>query len=143
MSNYSFFSAGDRSQSQATTAQRTAEAKAAFTASLNSVGANLDSELQSRAKNIHSNEKALTKQEKDVEKESKQLSKQSDSIQKLLDKSKKDIQSFDEISNLMPDLEADLALIEETLRLAEEGYESISEDEAHDNHERSQQSQSN
>ena len=105
-------------------AQRTAEAKAAFTASLNSVGSNLDADLQSRARNIHANSKALSKQEEDVEKETKKLSKQSDQMQKAVDKTKSDLKEFDSLQNFETDfgadLERDLMLIEETLRIVEE-----------------------
>ncbi len=106
----------------ATQAQRTAEAKAAFTASLNNVGRNLDADLQSRARDIHTNSKALGKQEKDVEKETKKLSKQSDQMQKVVDKTKRDLQEFDFASfeaNFGAELERDLEMIEETLRIAE------------------------
>ena len=108
----------------ASQAQRTAEAKAAFTASLNSVGSTLDAELQSRARNIHANSKALGKQEQGVEKEIKKLSKQSDQMQKVVDKAKSDLKEFDSLQNFETDLEADLErdlkLIEETLRIVEE-----------------------
>jgi len=107
----------------ASQAQRTAEAKKAFTASLNSVGSSLDTDLQSRARNIHSNSKALDKQEKDVAKEIKKLSKQSDAMQKVVDKTKRDLREFDFHSfetSIGADLERDLMLIEETLRVVEE-----------------------
>lgn len=109
----------------ASQAQRTAEAKAAFTASLNSVGSNLDADLQSRARNIHANSNALTKQEQGVDKDIKQLSKQSDQMQKVVDKTKNDLKEFDSLQNfetdLGADLERDLMMIEETLRIVEEG----------------------
>jgi GCN5-like protein 1 (GCN5L1) len=108
----------------ASQAQRTAEAKAAFTASLNSVGSNYDADLQSRARNIHANSKALSKQEQGVDKEIKKLSKQSDQMQKVVDKAKSDLKEFDSLQNfetdLGADLERDLMLIEETLRIVEE-----------------------
>src|SRR5438128_1524987 len=100
----------------ASQAQRTAEAKAAFTASLHSVGSSLDAELQSRARNIHANSKALSLQEQGVEKEIKKLSKQSDQMQKVIDKTKNDLKEFDSLQtfekDIGADLERDLMLIE-------------------------------
>ena len=108
----------------ASQAQRTAEAKAAFTASLNMVGSNLDADLQSRARNIHANSKELNKQEQGVDKEIKKLSKQSDQMQKAVDQARSDLKEFDSLQNfeadLGKDLERDLRLIEETLRIVEE-----------------------
>ena len=109
--------------SPASSAQRTAEAKEAFTAALNNVGASIDAELQARAKNIHANAKALTMQEEDLRKETKGLAKESDSLQKLLDKTKKEVEGLGDLDGMMAGFDADLAMIEETLRLAEEGQE--------------------
>ena len=115
----------------ASQAQRTVEAKAAFTASLNSVGSSLDADLQSRARNIHANSKALSKQDQGVDKEIKMLSKQSDQMQKVIDKTKSDLKEFDNLqdfeTDLGVDLERDLMLIEETLRIVEEDDWSDSE----------------
>jgi hypothetical protein len=63
-------------------AQRTAEARTAFTASLHSAASNLGADLQSRAKNIHANAKALQKQQGDVEKEVKGLRRKNDELEK-------------------------------------------------------------
>ena len=101
-------------------AQRTKEAKEAFTASLNSVGASIDAELQSRAKNIHTNAKALTKQEEDLQRQTKSLAKENDALQKLLAKTKKDMKGLDDLDDIMAHLDDDMAMIEETLRLVEE-----------------------
>lgn len=114
-------SAGSVSQmSPATPSQRTEEAKDAFIASLNNAGTSIDAELQARAKNIHANAKALAKQDDDLRKDTKGLAKESDSLQKLLNKTKKEIQGFGDLESMMADLDADLAMIEETLRLVEE-----------------------
>jgi chromosome segregation ATPase len=117
----------------ASQAQRTAEAKAAFTASLNAVGSNLDADLQSRARNIHANSKALNKQEQSVDKEIKKLSKQNDQMQKAVDKAKSDLKEFENVQNFETDLEADLErelmLIEETLRIVEEDDWSDTDDQ--------------
>ncbi|KAJ4507515.1 hypothetical protein HRR83_004093 [Exophiala dermatitidis] len=101
-------------------ALRTAEAKDAFKAALNSVGASIDTELQSRAKIMHSNAEALTRQEDQLRKDTKALAAENDAMQKLLDKTRKEVQDFGEVDPLLADLDADLALIEQTLDLAEE-----------------------
>lgn len=101
-------------------ARRTAEARAAFEASLKSTGASsITTELYSRAENLHANSKALTKQDETLQKETKTLAKENDSLEKLLDKTAKDFQGLKDFEALMADLEADFGLIEETLRLAE------------------------
>lgn len=109
----------------ASSAQRTKEARDAFTASLKSEGAIIDAELQARAKNIHANSKALTKQEDDLRKQTKALSKESDSLQKLVDKTNKELQGLGDLDALMADLDADLAMIEETIRIAEDSDEEV------------------
>ena len=122
----------------ASQAQRTVEAKAAFTAALNSVGSSLDADLQSRARNIHANSKALSNQDQGVDKEIKKLSKQSDQMQKVIDKTKSDLKEFDSLQNfetdLGADLERDLMLIEETLRIVEEDDWSDPEDQEAEEH---------
>ncbi|KIW72700.1 hypothetical protein PV04_00877 [Phialophora macrospora] len=113
----------DPQRPAASSTQRTKEAKDAFTASLNSVGASIDAELQARAKNIHANAKALSKQEDDLKKETRSLAKENDSLQKLLDKTKKELKGLEDLDDIMANLDADMAMIEETLRLAEEDNE--------------------
>lgn len=113
-------SSGEPQRPQVSQTQRTAEAKAAFNASLKSVGANIDSELQARAKNIHSMDKSLSKQEKDLQRDTKKLAKQNDEMQKFLDKSNKQLATFENVGALHADLDADLEDIEELLRMIEE-----------------------
>lgn len=124
----------------ASQAQRTAEAKAAFTASLNSVGSSLDADLQSRARNIHANSKALSKQEQGLNKEIKKLAKENDQLQKVAEKTKSDLKEFDSLQNfeagLEADLERDLMLIEETLRIVEEDDWSEADDQEAQEHAR-------
>jgi hypothetical protein len=104
-------------------AQRTREAREAFEASVRSVGKTLDADLQARAANIHSNAKELSKQEKALEKDIKKLSKQSDTMGKTVEKMGRDLKlaEVDDMGDILGNLEKDLAIIEETLRLAEEG----------------------
>jgi len=122
----------DPTQSPASSAQRTAEAKKAFLGSLDSVGASIDGELEARAKNIHANAKALTKQEDDLRKQTKAVAKENDSLQKLLDKTKREVAGLGDLDSMMADLDADLAMLEETLRLAEESDAEHDHDHEHD-----------
>jgi len=101
--------------------ERTAEARAAFIASLNSVGSNLDAELQARAKNLHANANALGKQEADVEKQTKELAKQNDQMQKLVNQTADGLKDFGDMQNWAEMMERDLLVLEETLKLVEEG----------------------
>ena len=103
----------------ASPAQRTAEAKAAFTAALKSEGSKLDADLQLRAKDIHKGATTLAKQDSDVQKEIQKLSKQNDAMQKVVDKTRNEMKAYDDLPDIMADLERDLMIVEETLRIAE------------------------
>jgi hypothetical protein len=88
-------SAGAHPSSPASQAQRTEEAKAAFTASLSVVGSNIDAELQSRAKVIHGNAENLKKQDKKVQNETNLLSKENDVLEKFVNKAKESMPELD------------------------------------------------
>lgn len=103
-------------------AQRTAEARLAFTASLNSVGSNLDADLQARARDLHKNSASLSKQEADLQKNTAELVKQSDQAQKLIDQTRDGLKEIGDVQNWAEMLERDLLVLEETMRLAEEGH---------------------
>ena len=100
--------------------RRQAEARAAITASLNSAGASITNDLQSRAADIHSNASSLAKQQADVAKQTAALSKQSDQYQKLADQSGAKLKEIGDIQNWAELIERDLMVVEETLRLAEQ-----------------------
>ncbi|KAL6249894.1 hypothetical protein RBB50_003750 [Rhinocladiella similis] len=108
---------------QASSAQRTAEAKRAFTASLTAAGTSIDAELEARAKTIHSNAKALLEQEDQLRKQTTAVAKDADSLEKLLKKTKHTVDSLGDLDSMLADLEADMVTMEETLRLAEENDE--------------------
>ena len=101
--------------------QRTSEARAAFTATLTSIGTSLDSDLQARASDIHSNSAAIAKQEADVLKQGAALKKESDRYQKVADESRGKLKEIGDIQNWAEMLERDLLVLEETVRLGEEG----------------------
>ncbi|KAF2190860.1 hypothetical protein K469DRAFT_733489 [Zopfia rhizophila CBS 207.26] len=100
-------------------ARRTAEARAAVTASLASVGSSVDAEMRTRAADLHSNSEAITKQEKELAKQTATLAKQSAQWQKLADTSTKKLNEIGDIQNWAEMIERDLLVLEETLRLAE------------------------
>lgn len=100
--------------------QRTAEAREAFTAHLNSVGTHLDSDLQSRAKDIHANSAAIAKQENDVAKQSVALSKQTTQYQKIADEGRDKLKQIGDVQNWAEMIERDLLVVEETLKRMEE-----------------------
>ena len=102
--------------------QRTVEARAAFTASLNSVGSHLDSELQSRAKDIHSNSEVIARQEADVAKQTALLAKQSAQYQQIADESRGKLKEIGDVQNWAEMIERDLLVLEETMRIVEEDH---------------------
>jgi hypothetical protein len=100
--------------------QDTAEAHAAFTASLRAVGSNLDADLRSRAANLHDNAAALDRQEADVKKQTQNLTKQNDQLKKLADQGREGLKAVGDLQNWAEMIERDLLIVEETLKLAEE-----------------------
>jgi hypothetical protein len=103
----------------AESARRTAEARAAVTASLASVGGSVDAELRTRAADLHANSIAIAKQEKELAKQTAALAKQSEPWQKLADTSTKKLNEIGDIQNWAEMIERDLLVLEETVRLAE------------------------
>ena len=101
--------------------QRTAEAKTAFTASLLSVGANHDVELRSRAKTLHENSNILAKQEADVARTTGELGKQNEQLEKVTDKARDGLKEIGDVQNWAEVIERDLLVLEETVRMVEEG----------------------
>lgn len=104
--------------------RRQAEARAAITASLQSVGASYDAGLQGRAADLHANAAAISKQEKELARHTAELAKQSAQWQKLAESSTKKLNEVGDLQNWAEMLERDLLVVEETLRLAE-GREAI------------------
>lgn len=103
-----------------TSEQRTAEARAAFLASLNSVGSQGDAELQARVKDIHSSSTAVAKQEAEVTKQTDLLAKQTAQYQQIADESRGKLKEIGDVQNWAEMIERDLLVLEETMRIAEE-----------------------
>ncbi|KAF1962907.1 hypothetical protein CC80DRAFT_487348 [Byssothecium circinans] len=101
-------------------ARRTAEARAAVTASLASVGGSVDNEMRQRAADLHANSSAIEKQEKELAKQTAALAKQSAQWQKLADTSTKKLNEIGDIQNWAEMIERDLLVLEETLRLVDD-----------------------
>ncbi|KAF2792544.1 hypothetical protein K505DRAFT_326082 [Melanomma pulvis-pyrius CBS 109.77] len=99
--------------------RRTAEARAAVTASLASIGGSVDNEMRTRAADLHSNAEAIAKQEKELAKQTAALAKQSAQWQKLAGTSTKKLNEIGDIQNWAEMIERDLLVLEETLRLVE------------------------
>ncbi|MCJ1232674.1 hypothetical protein MMC14_000627 [Varicellaria rhodocarpa] len=111
--------------------QRTVEARAAFTASLNSVGSQLDSELQSRVKDIHANSAVIAKQETEVAKQTALLAKQSARYQQIADESREKLKEIGDVQNWAELIERDLLVLEETMRIVEEEQQEEVEEDKH------------
>jgi uncharacterized protein (DUF3084 family) len=99
--------------------RRIAEARAAVTASLSAVGSSVDTEMRTRAADLHANSEAIAKQEKELAKQTAALGKQSAQWQKLADTSTKKLNEIGDIQNWAEMIERDLLVLEETMRLVE------------------------
>jgi tellurite resistance protein len=99
--------------------RRTAEARAAVSASLAAVGSSVDTEMRTRASDLHTNSEAITKQEKELAKQTAALAKQSAQWQKLADTSTKKLNEIGDIQNWAEMIERDLLVLEETVRLVD------------------------
>ncbi|KAK7553449.1 hypothetical protein IWX49DRAFT_561094 [Phyllosticta citricarpa] len=99
--------------------QRIAEARAAVTASLSSVGGSMDTELRTRAADIHANAATIEKQEKEIAKQTAALAKETAKWEKLANQNVKKLNEMGDLQNWAEMIEHDLLVVEETLRLAE------------------------
>ena len=110
------------SSSQATspTPQQTAEARAAFLASLNSTGASVSAALQTRAQDIHNNAAAISEQEKQLKRETDALGNDSKKYEKVAEDGAKKLKELGDVQNWAEMLEKDLLVLEETVRIADE-----------------------
>jgi hypothetical protein len=100
-------------------AHRQAEARAAVTASLLSVGSTIDAEMRTRTADLHANSAAISKQEKDLAKQTASLSKDMKEWEKLLQQGTKKVKETGDIQNWAEMLERDLLVLEETVRLVD------------------------
>lgn len=105
--------------------QRNAEARAAVTASLNSVGASISTEMRHRAQDLHANSAAISKQEKELQAQTAALAKESSKWAALAAQSTKKLNEIGDLQNWAETIERDLLVLEETLRLVEGGADEV------------------
>ena len=103
--------------------QRTAEARAAFTAHLTSIGNSQISSLEGRVFDIHNNSAAISKQEDGINKKTKKLAAEAKKHQKIADDAAGKLKELGDIQNWAEVLERDLLVLEETMRMGEAGEE--------------------
>jgi len=99
--------------------QRTAEARAAFTAHLTSIGNSHISPLEARVSDISKNSIAISKQEDDVAKQMKKLADESKKHQKVVDDAAGKLKELGDIQNWAEVLERDMLVIEKALQMGE------------------------
>jgi GCN5-like protein 1 (GCN5L1) len=102
-----------------TDTERFAEAKDAVTASLVSVGTNINADLQVRAADMHANAAAIAKQEQQLQAQTAALAKQTARWKKELDASTRKLNELGDVQNWTETLERDLLVLEEVVRLKE------------------------
>ncbi len=110
--------------------QRTAEARAAFTAHLTSIGNSHISALEQRVGDIHSNSLAISKQEDEIEKESKKLADESRKHEKVADDVGSKLKELGDIQNWAEVMERDLLVLETAMGMGEgedDGWETEEE----------------
>ncbi|PKX99148.1 uncharacterized protein P174DRAFT_427372 [Aspergillus novofumigatus IBT 16806] len=105
--------------------QRTLEAKAAFTASLRSAGANYDAELRDRARTLHENAAALDKQEAELRRTTAELGRQNEQWEKVADTAREGLKEIGDVQNWAELIERDLLVVEEMLREVEAREEGV------------------
>ncbi|KAI9892110.1 MAG: hypothetical protein M1814_001816 [Vezdaea aestivalis] len=103
--------------------RRQAEARAALTASLSSAGAQMTSDLQSRASNIHNNAAVLSAQNEEVARSTARLAQQTDQLTALADRSAAKLKEIGHVQNWAEMLERDMLVLEDTVRRVEEERE--------------------
>ncbi|EDP54847.1 hypothetical protein KXX33_005628 [Aspergillus fumigatus] len=114
--------------SSPTLSQRTLEAKAAFTASLRSVGANYDAELRDRARTLHGNAAALDKQEAELRRTTAELRRQNEQWERVADTAREGLKEIGDVQNWAELIERDLLIVEEMLREVEAREEGVGEE---------------
>ncbi|MCJ1274650.1 hypothetical protein MMC21_002447 [Puttea exsequens] len=119
--------------------QRTAEARAAFTAHLTSIGNSHIAPLESRVSDINKNSAAISKQEDNVAKQTKKLAEESQKHQKVIDDAAAKLKELGDIQNWAEVLERDMLVIEKTLQMGEgEGSEWETDEEVSEGDKRRQ-----
>jgi hypothetical protein len=92
--------------------QRQKEALAAFTATLHSVGTNLEAPLRERATIINGNALSLERQEAELAGHSAALAKQNDGWEKIADDTRAGLKEIGDVQNWAEMIERDLLVLE-------------------------------
>ena len=91
------------------------EALAAFTATLHSVGTNLEAPLRDRAANIQSNAAALERQEADLAEKTARLARQNQQWVGLADETREGLKEIGDVQNWAEMIERDLLALEDMM----------------------------
>ncbi|KAJ6160839.1 hypothetical protein N7470_004235 [Penicillium chermesinum] len=105
--------------------QQKKEALAAFTATLHSVGTNLEAPLRDRAAVINENARALAKQEAELAESGQKLAKQNAQWEKITDDTRAGLKEIGDVQNWAEMIERDLQVLEEMM----DGVEADQEEE--------------
>lgn len=104
------------------------EALAAFTATLHSVGTNLEQPLRDRAATITANEGALQRQEAELAEHTARLARQNASWAGLADETREGLKEIGDVQNWAEMIERDLLVLEEMMDVVETGEERSEEE---------------
>lgn len=88
---------------------------------MNNIGSSLDTQLRSRAQNLHANSTQLDKQQKDLVRATEGLRKETEKLKKVADEGARRVKELGNVQNWAELLERDFVVLEETLRLAAKG----------------------
>jgi hypothetical protein len=106
---------------QPTEDQQQKEALAAFTATLHSVGTNLEAPLRDRAANIQSNAVALERQEAELAENTARLARQNGEWVGLADETREGLKEIGDVQNWAEMIERDLLALEDMMDDVEGG----------------------
>lgn len=106
------------------------EALAAFTATLHSVGTNLEAPLRDRAATITANASALDQQENELAAHTARLARQNAQWMGLADETREGLKEIGDVQNWAEVIERDLLVLEEMMGMVEEGERNGEEDES-------------
>jgi chromosome segregation ATPase len=111
--------------------QRKKEALAAFTATLHSVGTNLEAPLRDRAANIQSNALALERQEAELAENTARLARQNEQWVGLADETREGLKEIGDVQNWAEMIERDLLALEDMMDNVEGRNKDADEDGSH------------
>ncbi|CAI7615968.1 unnamed protein product [Penicillium discolor] len=102
--------------------QQQKEALAAFTATLHSVGTNLEAPLRDRAANIQSNAAALERQEAELAENTQRLARQNQQWVGFADETREGLKEIGDVQNWAEVIERDLLALEDMMDAVENGH---------------------